>query len=305
MPVAFSILAFAFLAGLLFGSFLNVCIARLPTGESVVKPRSRCTGCGHAIRWYDNIPLVSYALLRGRCRDCGTAIAWRYPAVELATGLWFVLCFVPVVHRLSLPADALIPLVLQHLGECVLGFLLIGLMVIDWKHHLLPNALTYSGIFLGFLFICFQAIFLGPDEDSVVLNHAPNINAANSGHSTGNIFLTGPEHLVVGRQLATLGAFLALYLIRVLYRAVRKRDGMGLGDAKLLAMIAAFIGFAPAMVALFLGVLLASVYAVVLLARGKAYAATRLPFGSFLALGGLVAALTGTRFVESYLALFR
>jgi len=119
------------------------------------------------------------------------------------------------------------------------------------------------------------------------------------------VFLTGPEHLVYGRLLAVVSAFLILYVIRVVYRLVRKRDGMGLGDAKLLAMIAAFIGFAPTVVALFLGVLLATVYAVGLLARGKAGAATRLPFGSFLAVGGLVAALTGTRLVDAYLALFR
>jgi len=294
-----------FVVGLLFGSFLNVVIARVPRGESVVSPRSRCPECGHAIRWYDNVPVLSWLVLRGRCRDCRSPISSRYPLVELGVAVWFALAFGVVANRLLHGADVDFALVLHHVGDAVLGWLLIGLAVIDWEHQILPDVLTWPGIVVGFFLTCTHAIFLAPGEYDFVWANAPNINSANAGESTGNVFLTGPEHLVYGRLLAVVSAFLILYVIRVVYRLVRKRDGMGLGDAKLLAMIAAFIGFAPSVVALFIGVLLATVYAVGLLARGKAGAATRLPFGSFLAVGGLVAALTGTRLVDAYLALFR
>lgn len=293
-----------FLFGLLIGSFLNVCIARLPLEESVVTPRSRCTGCGHPIRWYDNIPLLSYTVLRGRCRDCGTEISWRYPAVELATGIWFALTALVVVHGLDLSGDVFARLVVHAIGIATLGSLLIALLVIDWKHHLLPNTLTVPGVLLGLLFACAEAVFLNDNEGNVILKRAPDINAAGAGRSPGNIFLTGAEHLIFGRLLAAMGAFLLLHLIRVAYKAVRKRDGMGLGDAKLLAMIAAFVGFTPTVLSLFAGLMLATVYASAMLVRRRADAATRLPFGSFLCAGGLLAALYGERITEAYLALF-
>lgn len=305
MSVALSILAAAFLTGLLFGSFLNVLIVRLPADESVVTPRSHCVACGHAIRWYDNLPLLSYALLRGRCRDCGTPIPWRYPAVELATGGWFALAAMPLRETAAIIGDHLLRLIVHQVSICAFGFFLIGLMVTDWREYLLPDTFTYPGIFAGLFFACCEAMFLGPDEGDILLHRQVNINAANSGHSPGNIFLTGPEHLIFSRLLAAVLAFLALFLVRLAYRAVRKRDGMGLGDAKLLALIASFLGLELAAGAFFAGVLLASVYAVLLLVRRRAGAATRLPFGSFLAAGGLLAATEGQRAVDWYASLFR
>ena len=304
MPVALSIAAAALLLGLLFGSFLNVLIVRLPADESIVSPRSRCLACGHAIRPYDNLPLLSYALLRGRCRDCGARIPWRYPAIELATGLWFVAAALPLTQVASLPTDTALRLIVHQAGLCALGFFLIGLMVTDWRDYLLPDGLTYAGMLIGLFFACCEAIFLAPDEGDILLHHTVNINAANSGHSPGNIFLTGPEHLIFSRLFAAAAAFLALFLVRLAYRAVRKRDGMGLGDAKLLALIASFLSVELTALAFFVGVLLASLYAAVLLLRRRAGAATRLPFGSFLAAGGLIAALCGQTIADWYLALF-
>lgn len=305
MPVAPILAVVALLLGLLFGSFLNVLIVRLPAHDSIVSPRSRCTTCEHTIRWYDNLPLVSYALLRGKCRDCGARISVRYPLVEIATGLWFVVASLPLTHTSSLPTDTMLRLIVHQAGLCALGFLLIGLMVTDWREHLLPDAMTYAGTLIGLFFACCEAIFLGPDEGDILLHHTVNINAAGSGHSPGNIFLTGPEHVIFSRLLAAVVAFLALYLVRLAYRAVRKRDGMGLGDAKLLALIASFLGLELTGLAFFAGVLLASVYATVLLVRRRAGAATRLPFGSFLAAGGLIAAAEGQRAVDWYASLFR
>ncbi len=307
MTLVAILLVCAAVAGLLIGSFVNVCIARLPRGESVVAPRSHCRHCGQPVRWLDNIPLLSYVLLRGRCRKCGGAIGWRYPAVELAAAVWFVISFYPVVHLLSsrAPGDLVLNEAVDSVAFAVFGALLLALLVIDWKHQMLPDGLTLTGTAVGLLFIGAEAILLPDGAYDLVLQHRININSANAGRSTGNVFLTGPEHLVFGRLLAIIACYLLLYLIGRTYKAIRKRDGMGLGDAKLLAMIASFLGFAPAILAFFLGTVFAAGYAVVLLATGRVGAATRLPFGTFLAFGGFAAALAGTRMVDAYLALFR
>ena len=302
-----------FLPGLLFGSFLNVCISRLPNHESIVTPRSRCTACGHTIRWYDNIPILSWLLLRARCRDCKARISWRYPAVELAVGLWSVIVLhSPVDESFSFFGSAigfvLKPAVsAQVLSVLTLGFLLIGLMVMDWQTQRLPDAFTLTGIGIGFVFTCVQAFFLAPGEGDIVLNptHQLRLSSPGSFAAQGNVFLTGAEAMVLGRVAAIAGAALLLLGVRWLYKAVRKRDGMGLGDVKLLAMIAAFLGFGQSLVALFAGVIAASLYGIALVVRRKAGAESKLPLGSFLAAGGLAAALFGNPIVDWYIGLLR
>jgi leader peptidase (prepilin peptidase) / N-methyltransferase len=304
--------AAAFIVGLILGSFLNVCISRLPRHESVVHPRSRCPECGAAIRWYDNVPLLSWLVLRGRCRDCKQLIPARYPLVELATGLWFAL----VVYHCF--ASSLAGIQMQHamewyitafslaLGLATLGFLLIGLIVMDWQTLLLPDAFTLPGIAIGLFLIFIRSIFLGPTEDQIVLgSHHIVLTSPGGVTDNGNLFFTGPEALIMGRIAASCGAALLLLVIRWIYKALRHREGMGLGDVKLLAMIAAFLGFWPAILALFFGVVTASVYAVFLVARGRAGAASKLAFGSFLAIGGLIAAQFGNRLIDMYTALLR
>jgi leader peptidase (prepilin peptidase)/N-methyltransferase len=188
----------------------------------------------------------------------------------------------------------------------ILGFLLIGLMVMDWQTMILPDAFTLTGIAIGLFLVCMQAIFLGPNEDQVLLTrHSLHLTSPGAVTDRGNVFLTGPESLIFGRIIAVCGAALVLLIIRWLYKAVRHREGMGMGDVKLLAMIAAFLGFLPALLSLFIGSLAASVYGVVLLARGKAGATSKLAFGSFLCFGGLTAALYGNRLIDSYIALLR
>ncbi len=296
-------------AGLIFGSFLNVCITRLPQGESVVAPRSRCPACGHGIRWYDNFPVLSWLALRARCRDCKSAISWQYPAVELATATWFAIAgsgFARMITSAQ-PAQAYSAeewaiSAISTLSSAVLGFLLIGLMVMDWQTYLLPNAFTFGGMAAAFFLVCSEAIFLGPGEDQIVLNstHQLRLRSPGSFASQGNVFLTGPEHLIFGRVAAACGVALLLLSIRWTYKALRKREGMGMGDVKLLAMIAAFLGFWPAVLALFVGVLAAAIYSVALVTKGRATATTRIAFGSFLALGGLVAAVFGERIITAY-----
>jgi leader peptidase (prepilin peptidase)/N-methyltransferase len=298
-----------FLVGSLLGSFLNVCIVRVPRGESVVAPRSHCMACGRLVRWYDNLPVLSWLVLRGKCRECGVGISWRYPVVELAVGLWFMRlalilwgAFSPyaVARRYhAYPAEFYW---FEVIAEAILGWLLIGLITIDWEWQRLPDAFTLSGIAIGMFLVCLQAVFLGPTDDQVVLNSAKQLRLSSPGSfaARGNVFLTGPEALIFGRLAAVCGAALILLLIRWGYKALRGREGLGLGDVKMLAMVAAFLGFWPAVLTLFIGVILASAYAVVLIVRGKAGAATRLPLGSFLGVSGLVAALFGDRIIWWY-----
>ena len=299
--------------GLLLGSFLNVCISRLPAHESIVRPGSRCMSCGHPVRWFDNVPVVSWLALRGRCRDCGAGISWRYPVVEFGVGVWFAIYFSEAYGVTSTwtTMDTLATWWAGHLiglvGSLILGFLLIGLMVMDWRTQRLPDAFTLPGIGIGFVLACVRAMFLVPGEGDIVLNtsHQLRMSSPGSFQAQGNVFMTGTEAMVLGRIAAIAGAALILLLVRWIYRALRKRDGMGLGDVKLLAMIAAFLGFGESLLALFAGVVAASVYGLALVARKKAGGTTKLPFGSFLAVGGLAAALFGPGLVDWYVELLR
>lgn len=296
----------AFLFGLLLGSFLNVCIARVPQGESIVSPRSRCGSCRQPIAAWDNIPLLSWAILRARCRRCGTSISWRYPAVELCTGLWFAVTAAVLLHALSTPSSAHAPggaaLALNTIAIAALGFLLIGLAVMDWQTHTLPDGFTLSGIAvgLGLAFIQAALLPLGQGDIHFTPRNSMRLSSPGSFVARGDVFLTGTEALVLGRVAAIIAAGGMLLLIRAVYKALRHRDGMGLGDAKLLAMIAAFLGFGDAMLSFFLGMIACAAYAVLLLARGRATAATRLPLGSFLAGGGLATALLGEAILTWY-----
>lgn len=294
--------------GLLFGSFLNVCISRLPEHESIVRPRSRCMSCGHPIRWYDNVPLVSWVVLQGRCRDCEAGISWRYPAVELAVGVWFAVCANQILYldakvsRLAGPTSG------EFIGAAefaVLGFLLIGLMVMDWETMRLPDAFTLTGVAIGFVLTCVRAAFLAPGEGDIVFKttHQLRMSSPGSFQARGNVFLTGTEAMVLGRVAAICGAALMLLVVRWTYKALRGRDGMGLGDVKLLAMIAAFLGFGQSVLALFAGVMAASVYGLYLMARGHSASETKLAFGSFLAAGGLFTAIVGQAVINWYVGL--
>lgn len=305
MPLSFALELSAFLLGLLFGSFLNVLISRLPRGESIVHPRSHCPDCDSPIRWFDNIPLLSFVGLRARCRSCKLPIPWRYFLVEFSAGVWFaiVALFFHRAHlaglNVTVGASDYIPLILISLSLAILGLLLIALIVIDWQHQLLPDALTFTGILLAFLLTSAQAIFTGPAQD-IHLHRRNPLTSPGATIDRGNLLLTGPEALLGQWLLSVLAAAAVLLIIRALYKLLRHREGMGLGDVKLIALIAAFLGFWPAMLSLFFGVLTATIYAVVLLARRRADALTRLPFGSFLGAGGLLSALVGPAIIAWY-----
>jgi leader peptidase (prepilin peptidase)/N-methyltransferase len=254
------------LFGLAVGSFLNVCISRLPRHESIVHPASRCPRCKTAIRAADNIPLVSFAILCGRCRHCRWRIPWRYPAVEAATAGLFLLSFLQF------------GLTVTGIGMIVLGFLLLGLAVMDAETRRLPDAFTLPGIGLGLVFS--------------VLRPASTL----------------PGRLTnMGLALAwATAAALTVLAIRWLYRLVRRKEGMGLGDAKLLAMIAAWLGPALTLLTLFLGVLVAALVGVFwIVSRGRRGSlSARLPFGAFLCAAAIYAMFAGRPIIEWYLRFF-
>jgi leader peptidase (prepilin peptidase)/N-methyltransferase len=296
----------AFLVGLLFGSLLNVCIARLPLHESILRPRSHCLSCGAMIRWYDNIPILSFILLRAKCRDCKMGIAWRYPLVELALGVWFVIPGREIIFGTLAWAQFgqnLPTVLINSISLLILGFLLIGLLVMDWRTQTLPDAFTLTGTAIGFAITCVQALFLAQGEGDIHLHHSMRMSSPGSMAAKGDVFLTGTEALVLGRIGAIIAAAGIVLLIRWLYKKLRGKEGLGLGDAKLMAMVAAFLGFWPAVLAACVGVILCACYAVVLVARRRADGQTRLPLGSFLSIGGLITALFGGPLIEWYRSL--
>lgn len=244
--------------GLMVGSFLNVCITRIPAGESVVSPRSRCPRCRTPIAGYDNIPVLSYLILRGRCRTCGLPISALYPAVELATAAAFVGQGLVVGDNLTLLAARL-----------VFTAMLIVLFGTDLQTMRLPNAITLPGVVVGLAF-------------SLVL--PPGIASSAIG--------------------AALGAAVPWVIRWVWFRATRV-EAMGLGDVKMLAMIGAFLGWQQVWVVLFLSSLCGALVGVILLGIRKRSLASRLPFGTFLALAGYAASLVGEPLIRWYLGLYQ
>jgi leader peptidase (prepilin peptidase)/N-methyltransferase len=230
------------------GSFLNVVIHRLPRGESLVHPRSRCPSCGTQIAGYDNIPIVSWLMLRGRCRHCRARISPRYPAVELITAL----VFAAVVLVRGFDDDLII--------ELPFVAALIALAGIDLDHKLLPNKIVYPLAAWGVVAV------LIADRDDVV------------------------EHLVAGA-----GAFLFLFAAVLAYPR-----GMGMGDVKLAGAMGIYLG-ASVIPALLIAFLAGSVVGIAIIAREGAEARKKaVPFGIFLALGGIVAVLAGPELIDVY-----
>jgi leader peptidase (prepilin peptidase)/N-methyltransferase len=290
---------FAGLLGLAFGSFLNVCLSRWPQGENVVKPRSHCRQCGRTLAWWENIPLVSWLALCGRCRTCHAWIGWRYPLVELAVGvLWGAVAwgFGPNVLDPNLPRFALYVSLLSSLGMMIFYWLLVALAVLDGENLWLPNWLTLPGIASGFLFTVFEFV--------IMAELSPNTQR----RPLSPQYLRGQEWPVAWSSLlGILAAAALILLIRWLYWLIRRREGIGLGDAKLMAMLAAWLGLPGALLAFVLGVVLGAVVALVLLAvpsarrESESWAASKLPLGTFLCIGGIVSSLWGQPIIAAYL----
>jgi len=267
--------AYAFVVGLCIGSFLNVCIARWPHELSVIRPRSRCPRCGHQLSWYENIPLLSWIVLRARCRCCDESISAIYPGVELLVGVLWALC----VHQYGATFTAL--------RLALFVTLLLGVAVTDLQHYLIPDGFTITGL-ITMLAGALLAPFLG---DSTIF--------------------AGPFDALVG---ACAGAGL-IAIVGWLGEAALGREAMGMGDMTLMAFVGAALGPARAIATVFVGAtigavaFLAIVYPIAMLRRGRTATQTELaldssadklrlplvPFGVFLAPAAVVMLIWGDR----------
>jgi leader peptidase (prepilin peptidase)/N-methyltransferase len=242
---------FAFIFGAAIGSFLNVCIFRLPAETSIVKPRSQCPYCQHPIRNCDNIPLISFIVLRGKCRDCGGKISWRYPLVELITAVLALLLFLKF------------GLTLSFLVFFIFTAVLIVITFIDLDHQIIPDILTLPGIPI----FCLAAIFLVK---------IPWMEA-----------LIG---LLIGGGI--------LFTIAFVYELISKREGMGGGDIKLLAMIGAFLGWKSLIFILLFSSFSGAIIGITAMIIKKQDMKYAIPFGPFLSAAAVAYPFWGVAFTR-------
>ncbi len=268
----------ALVVGLTIGSFLNVCIHRLPKGESIVHPRSRCPHCGRMIAAYDNVPVLSYLWLRGRCRHCRSRISPFYPLIELLTGLTFLL----VYHRWGISPPAV--------KAVLLASALIVLIFTDLRERLLPDRITFPGIAAGFLF----ALWLPLEDGTAAL-----LLRLLGGTNLPAVLLSVADALLG----ALLGAGLLFALGEIWYR-LRRVEAMGLGDVKMMGMVGLFLGIKLTVLTLLLGSLLGSLLGGLFLLLAGKDTRYELPFGTFLGVAALIALFWGPQLVASYLSLF-
>jgi len=249
---------FIFGFGLCVGSFLNVCIYRVPASRSIVRPRSMCPQCGHPIRIYDNIPLLSYLWLKGKCRDCGAPVSMRYPVVEFLGGLFALASFA----KFGLSLDALI----------VYAFVaaLLVITFIDIDHQIIPDVITLPGIPLGFA--ASFALTITTWTDSLI-----------------GILAGGGSWLLVawGYQLLT------------------RKEGMGGGDIKLLAMMGAVVGWKGVLFTIFVASAVGTLSGLAVMIQRRKSMKLAIPFGPFLAIGGIAYLFFGPELVRWYLRLLQ
>jgi leader peptidase (prepilin peptidase)/N-methyltransferase len=263
-----------FVFGLVIGSFLNVCILRIPAAESVILPPSHCPSCGTLIKPYDNIPVVSWLMLAGRCRKCKAPISAMYPVVELATGLLFLACYLVF----GLNAEAL--------KWAIFAALLIVLTITDLRERILPDKVNFAGLGLGLLL----SLFTRPMDGTALW-------------LANRLFAYPPPEAALSFGDALIGAGVAsglLWLIAEGYFRARGREGMGLGDVKMMAMAGAFLGLQRALLTILLGSLLGSVIGLAVIAVGRKGRDFELPFGTFLGAGAMLVVFFGSPALDWY-----
>ncbi|MBU0678375.1 MAG: prepilin peptidase [Verrucomicrobia bacterium] len=247
--------------GACIGSFLNVCIFRIPLERSIVKPRSSCPACGHTIAWYDNVPVISYLILRGKCRNCAAAISPRYVLVEALTAAIFTLIWC----RYGMST-------VTGIYWLAAGGLLLATFV-DLEHMIIPDRVSLGGIAAGLIL-------------SVLV---PQLHgAADRFH--------GLQESAIG---AFVGAGL-LWVVAGIGKAIFKKDAMGMGDIKLLAAIGAFMGWRGVLFTVMISSLIGSIVGILLILGRKREWQTRIPYGPFLAIAAIVWILWGDGWWEAY-----
>jgi leader peptidase (prepilin peptidase)/N-methyltransferase len=280
-------LAVAFVSGIVglcVGSFLNVVIHRLPREQSIVFPNSACPKCHAGIKAYDNIPILSFLILRGQCRACGAPISPRYPAVEALTALLFVA--VTWHHGWSLALGF----------DLAFAASILALIFIDAEHMILPNAITYPGILFALITRAVVPYLVGPAH----FDDLPQL-----------ITLLPPTYSpwavsLIGAAVGALAGGGSLWLMGFLWEKLRGVEAMGLGDVKMMLMVGAYLGWRLTILTILIGALSGSLAGVsLMLRRGSRDLQMMLPFGIFLGIGSLVSLLIGTRIIEWYASQFR
>ncbi len=269
----FLLYLFAFLFGAVVGSFLNVCIFRIPLGASLISPSSCCPRCRTPIKAYDNIPILSYLLLGGKCRSCKASISARYPVVESMMGLFSV--FLMLKFGLS--------------PSFFIYFILISSLVvmsfIDLDHRIIPDVISLPGIAVGLL-----ASFVKPPGHNDFLVRF--------------VFKTVKGSINMATLDSLLGIFIGgglLYAVAVLFYWVTKKEGMGGGDIKLLAMIGAFLGWSSTLFTVLVSSLIGSMVGVALMVATGADSKYAIPFGPFLSIGAVIYLFFGRELIRWYL----
>ncbi len=270
--------------GAAVGSFLNVVIHRVPRNQSIVFPNSRCPQCGAGIKPYDNIPLISWAiLLRGRCRACKASISARYPAVELLTAVMWGLTVWRTGLNVALPFNL------------IFVTAIIALIFIDSEHMILPNVITYPGVILALIArVVIPIVLQQPHFDDL---------------STGFIEFFGSMPLwVISLAGAFLGALVgggSLWFVGWAWEKVRGVEAMGLGDVKMMFMVGAFLGWRLTLLTIFLGAMSGALIGIGLMVKSRdRNLQTMLPFGIFLGIGAIAALLFGTPLISWYAGQF-
>jgi len=271
---------FAALFGACVGSFLNVCIYRIPLDQSVITPRSHCMACGKIIPWYHNLPIVSYFILKGKCAECGAEFSFRYAFVELLTaGLFAVPCLqfpppgLPTAFGLVPLASAwMIPVMWLFLGGLIIA------TFVDLDHTIIPDSVTWGGMVTG-LALC----ALLPE-------------------------MQGQTVWWRGLMMSGIGlavGFGALQLVAVFGKLILKKDAMGFGDVKLMGAIGAFFGWEAAIFCLIGGSLAGAIIGLLLIASKRSKFGVGIPFGPYIALAGVAWVFWGPKLIELYLSMFR
>jgi leader peptidase (prepilin peptidase)/N-methyltransferase len=269
--------------GAIIGSFLNVVIHRLPREESVVFPNSRCPSCSALIAFYDNLPVLSYLLLRGHCRHCKAQISPRYPAVEVLTGLLYIAIFWRDGLTVILPFDL------------IFISAIVALVFIDAEHMILPNAITYPGMVFAV-------------AARLALPYLSGLTAFDDLTSLAHGIFAGWPMWATSLSGAALGALIgggSLWLMGWTWEKLRGIEAMGLGDVKMMFMVGGYLGWRLTILTIFLGVLSGSLIGIVLMAKQpKRNMQMLLPFGVFLGIGTIAAMLVGIRIADWYFGQF-
>ncbi len=235
-----------FLLGSIFGSFSNVCIYRLPNNKAISKGRSFCSSCKGEIIWFDNIPLISFIILRGKCRSCSAKISFQYFLVELIAGLSFI--FIYYLFGISITSALL----------AILSIFFIIIFFIDLKHYIIPNELTFPLMVIGFL-----------------KSFDPNLNQT--------IFPNYINSLIGG-----LVGYSIIWLIIFIYKKIRNKEGMGLGDAKLLAVVGFWFGWLSIPFTIFISSLVALILVVPSILKKSRGMTSQIPFGPYIIIGCII-----------------